>query len=509
MPANKKETTNALKKSPSSGTKTSGISGNKKGKNTTNQAISKNIKKKSSTSATTAVVKKRVPKSLDAKIKPISVKTVANRNKLRKSVNQRDGGYALSYFILFAIIFVSAIIVIYTFYMFPKKIGGDIKKTLVNVYNPIIFEDSDATILIKLKKRPDNNENYALYEKINNEYGFETKFEKIAAIDEKGINKITFYKNGKKNVNINDVYIYWDEKTIDDEKDSAINSTNNITKKTDFSNDKKNVQKDEKLKEYIEIKKSKEMSLVKKENPVIENKNTKNEVNNIVEKKKEKPKVDNLAKICVIIDDVGYAYGSTEKFLSLGFPLTFAIIPDMPLSDKYYTMITEHNYDVIAHIPMEPQKGRQYVEKNGLFTDMTESEIKSRVEKIFANYPKAIGANNHMGSKAVTDGKLMNALIAALAEYNKIWIDSMTNYNSLSKEMSTIYNMPYYDRDVFLDNEKDVNSIRKSMDRLVYEAKRNKFAIGIGHAQSDNLVLVLKEYYDKRDLLGIEFVDIK
>ena len=248
MPANKKETTNALKKSPSSGTKTSGISGNKKGKNTTNQAISKNIKKKSSTSATTAVVKKRVPKSLDAKIKPISVKTVANRNKLRKSVNQRDGGYALSYFILFAIIFVSAIIVIYTFYMFPKKIGGDIKKTLVNVYNPIIFEDSDATILIKLKKRPDNNENYALYEKINNEYGFETKFEKIAAIDEKGINKITFYKNGKKNVNINDVYIYWDEKTIDDEKDSAIKNTNNITNKTDFSNDKKNVQKDEKVK---------------------------------------------------------------------------------------------------------------------------------------------------------------------------------------------------------------------------------------------------------------------
>lgn len=509
MPVNKKQTANASKKPVNSGKKSSEIDGNKKRKNTSNQAISKNFNKNTTISVKTPVVKKRTSKSPDLKTQANNTKNLPNRSKTNISAKKGKESYAFSYFILITLVFVSTVIVIYAFYMFPRKIAGEIKNSLISVYNPIIFEDSEATILIKLKKKPDNNENYEFYEKINNEYGFETKFEKIAAIDEKGINKITFYKNGRKNADINDVYIYWDEKTISEEKEIATNNSNNSVEKPKISTDKNTVQKDEKLKEYIEIKKSKEMSLAKKENPVVEKNNLKIEEKNIVVKKKEKPKVESFAKICVIIDDVGYAYGSTEKFLSLGFPLTFAIIPDMPLSDKYYAMITAHNYDVIAHIPMEPQKGRQYVEKNGLFTDMTEGEIKGRVEKIFEKYPKAIGANNHMGSKAVTDGKLMNALIDVLAGNNKIWIDSMTNYNSLSKEMTTIYKMPYYDRDVFLDNEKDVNSIRKSMDRLVYEAKRNKFAIGIGHAQSDNLVLVLKEYYDKRESLGIEFVDIK
>jgi len=510
MPANKKETTKTSKKPVSSGKKSSVIDGNKKKiKNTSNQDVSKNTIKKSSILVKTSAVKKRVSKSPNLKTKANNTKTSPNSSKKNRSVNKKKESYALSYFILIALVSISSIIVIYIFHMFPKKIAGEIKKTLVSVYNPIIFEDTDATILIKLKKKPDNNENYEFYERINNEYGFEAKFEKIAAIDDKGINKITFYKNGRKNENINDVYIYWDEKSVIDGKKIVTNDLKNNAEKSKISNDKNAVQKNEKLKEYIEIKKSKEMKLEKKEKSITENSPVKNEVKNIAVKKKEKPKVENSAKICIIIDDVGYAYGSTEKFLALGFPLTFAIIPDMPLSDKYYEMITAHNYDVIAHIPMEPQKGRQYVEKNGLFTDMTDSEIKSRVEKIFAKYPKAIGANNHMGSKAVTDGKLMNALISVLAENNKIWIDSMTNHNSLSKEMTAIYKMPYYDRDVFLDNEKDVISIRKSMDRLVYEAKRNKFAIGIGHAQSDNLAVVLKEYYDKRDALGIEFVDLK
>ena len=47
------------------------------------------------------------------------------------------------------------------------------------------------------------------------------------------------------------------------------------------------------------------------------------------------------------------------------------------------------------------------------------------------------------------------------------------------------------------------------MDQLIKEAKQKGSAIGIGHIQTKNLVPVLKEYYNKRDELGIEFVPLK
>ena len=47
------------------------------------------------------------------------------------------------------------------------------------------------------------------------------------------------------------------------------------------------------------------------------------------------------------------------------------------------------------------------------------------------------------------------------------------------------------------------------MNMLIREARKKGSAIGIGHVQTVELVTVLKEYYNKRDELGIEFVPLR
>ena len=67
----------------------------------------------------------------------------------------------------------------------------------------------------------------------------------------------------------------------------------------------------------------------------------------------------------------------------------------------------------------------------------------------------------------------------------------------------------YFERDVFLDNSKNINEIRKAMDLLIKEANQKGYAVGIGHIQTRELAQVLKEYYNKKEQLGVEFVPLK
>jgi polysaccharide deacetylase 2 family uncharacterized protein YibQ len=114
-----------------------------------------------------------------------------------------------------------------------------------------------------------------------------------------------------------------------------------------------------------------------------------------------------------------------------------------------------------------------------------------------------------MGSKSVTDKRLMNILLNELSKKNMFWLDSMTNINTVSKEIASNYNLQFFERNVFLDNEKDYNSIKKAVETLINEAKIKGYAIGIGHAQTKLLAPVLKEYFLKSNELSIKFVPLK
>ncbi|HOJ64324.1 MAG TPA: divergent polysaccharide deacetylase family protein [Spirochaetota bacterium] len=392
--------------------------------------------------------------------------------------------------------------------MFPKKLSNDLFNDIVNIYLPIIVEESDGIKILKLKTKPEQEINQEIYDKIYNKYGIETLFEKISTTENKGINKISFLKNGKPYNDLLPVYIYWDE----DLEENKENKKDYTTQIKILNNDKKiaiikknkvlPIEKDEKVKEENEIKNFKTISKKDINNKILEN--------NIKVAKKEKEK--RKYKIAIIIDDVGYDYKTTYDFLRLGIPLTFAIIPDMKSSKKFYSLINKYNYQSILHIPMEPQKGKNFVEKNAILTEMDDHTIQERISNFINEYPDAIGANNHMGSKAIMDARVMKIIMKELATNNKIWLDSMTTINTVSKEIASIYGIPYYERDVFLDNKKDIESIRESFEILIKEARKKKYAIGIGHIQTENLPSVIKEYYDKRENFDIDFVflsDIK
>lgn len=410
--------------------------------------------------------------------------TAAKKTRRIKYKKKNKNIFGFQLFLFFIIILLSFLI-LYTFLIFPRQLNKKIKNELIEIYKPVIYDDSKNVFILKLKEKPSYDLQLNTYKNIKEKFGLNTDFKKINSSINSGINKISFSRNNKQFNEIQPIYIFWN---LNIEKEEMI-AKNDIKKEEIKLNY-----------EVIENKRKNEKQ-EKLENPDI----NKFKYGTYTETRltMEKP------KIAIVIDDVGYSYNSTYDFLSLGFPVTFALIPEMRDSDKFYKLFRKYDYDMLLHIPMEPIKGKKYVEKNAIYTDMDDETIKNKIRKYLEEYPDVIGANNHMGSKVIADARVMNTVLNELALKDKLWLDSMTNLNTVSKEIASIHNLTYYERDVFLDNSKNIDEIRKSMNLLIKDAKQKGQAVGIGHIQTKELAQVLKEYYNRKDQLGVEFVPLK
>ena len=195
----------------------------------------------------------------------------------------------------------------------------------------------------------------------------------------------------------------------------------------------------------------------------------------------------------IIIDDFGYRNDEvSDGFLSLGANLTFAVIPGHKYSRSFAKKAFERGYEVIVHMPMESHVSSSGEEVFILNTDMTSSEIESRREKVITHLPQAVGMNNHQGSKATENKRVMNVVGSVLKKYKKYFVDSRTTPESIAESMMMSLGVHTANRDVFLDNEADPYLINKQLDQLISTAQHKGSAIGVGHARPMTLQVLQK-----------------
>ena len=207
----------------------------------------------------------------------------------------------------------------------------------------------------------------------------------------------------------------------------------------------------------------------------------------------------------IIIDDFGYRNDKvSDGFLSLGANLTFAVIPGHKYSKSFAKKAFKKGYEVIVHMPMESHVSSSGEEDFILNTDMTSSEIESRMEKVITHLPQAVGMNNHQGSKATENKRVMNVVGSVLKKYGKYFVDSRTTPESIAESMMMSLGVHTTNRDVFLDNEADSYLINKQLDQLISTAQHKGSAIGVGHARPMTLQVLQKRIPELKKA-GFEF----
>jgi polysaccharide deacetylase 2 family uncharacterized protein YibQ len=118
-----------------------------------------------------------------------------------------------------------------------------------------------------------------------------------------------------------------------------------------------------------------------------------------------------------------------------------------------------------------------------------------------------MGMNNHQGSLLTRHPGHMTWVMKAMREGGYFFVDSRTSSKSVAEAIAHEQGVPVVKRDVFLDHEVDVQSIKFEFNRLIQIAKRKGHAVGIGHPHSETLA-VLREMLPTLEALDIALVPI-
>lgn len=150
-------------------------------------------------------------------------------------------------------------------------------------------------------------------------------------------------------------------------------------------------------------------------------------------------------------------------------------------AQKESATITQNLPFHMIHFPMQASKNFKNIEIDTLNISDSYEKIEARVKQLRALYPNTTYTNNHTGSVFTENYEAMDKLFRALKKYNFIFVDSKTTPNSVAKELSIKYQMPYIVRDTFLDNDRSFTAIQNQLKDAIRVAKKQGFAIAIGH----------------------------
>lgn len=193
--------------------------------------------------------------------------------------------------------------------------------------------------------------------------------------------------------------------------------------------------------------------------------------------------------VAIVIDDMGSSLDELDLLTRLHIPLTFAIIPQLPLATEIALRAHDRGYEVIVHMPMEPKGYPELrMEKNGLLMSLTDAEIEIQAREYLALVPYAAGANNHMGSRFTEDAGKLLPVMQVLKEKRLYFLDSKTTPLSLGSSLAHEVGIKSGSRNVFLDNVQDVEAIRDQLQFTVRIARKQGKAIAICHPHKATII---------------------
>lgn len=190
-----------------------------------------------------------------------------------------------------------------------------------------------------------------------------------------------------------------------------------------------------------------------------------------------------LPRLALIIDDWGYDWAMADRFLSLDLPFTAAVLPGREKSQAQAALLRQRGHEVILHLPMEPIDPEIELDEGCITTSLDEAEIRRRVEQALASVGEVAGVNNHMGSKASSDERVVRIVLEVIGEHGLYFVDSRTAPTSVIDRVAAEMGIPAAVNQVFLDHYSDVDKVKAQIERLIRRAKRDGQAVGIGHVR--------------------------
>ncbi len=217
--------------------------------------------------------------------------------------------------------------------------------------------------------------------------------------------------------------------------------------------------------------------------------------------------------VAVVLDDLGYDERALETLAGWDAPLAVAVIPSAPFAGRAVALARAKGWDLLVHLPMEPEAGRSEAEAIG--ADDGDATIREKVIQALGRTPGALGINNHQGSKATANARVVRAVLRVVKERGLFFLDSRTTNASVAGAEAAALHVPFLARDVFLDDVAAEtaskggapDALEAAWEKALALAAKKGEAIVIGHPRRETLAF-LKRRFASEKAAGVGLVRV-
>ncbi|MGC8484800.1 MAG: divergent polysaccharide deacetylase family protein, partial [Candidatus Baltobacteraceae bacterium] len=216
------------------------------------------------------------------------------------------------------------------------------------------------------------------------------------------------------------------------------------------------------------------------------------------------PAANGRARLALIVDDCGQWLHIEQGYIALPIPLTLAVLPEVRYSTRIADEAHAAGKGVMLHLPMQPMAALD-PGPGKIMVSMNDETIEAQTARDIDAIPYAEGANNHEGSRATSDPRVMAAVMRVLKRRGLFFIDSRTIATTVAQRTAQEYGVPNAARDVFLDDRNTVPAVEAQLRLAAKIALERGSAIAIGHPRPATLAAV-RALYPELEREGITFV---
>ena len=186
-------------------------------------------------------------------------------------------------------------------------------------------------------------------------------------------------------------------------------------------------------------------------------------------------------KIAIVIDDAGLDKKRTAAVIGLTAPVTISFLTYGEGLPEQARLARKAGHEIMVHMAMEPLNKSIDPGPNVLLTESSANKTLERLRWGLERFDGYVGINNHMGSLFTSDTVGMEVVMQELKRRGLLFLDSRTSVKTVGASIALAYNVPFTQRNIFLDNEATVPAINKQLRIMELFAIRNGYVVAIAH----------------------------
>ncbi len=199
-------------------------------------------------------------------------------------------------------------------------------------------------------------------------------------------------------------------------------------------------------------------------------------------------------RVAIIIDDLGYHFANGKRAISLPGPVAMSVLPAAPRARALAQQAHASGKEVLLHLPLQAHDDDARAEPAEIVLDMSRARVGDTFQQALEAVPHVVGINSHRGSLLTRHPGHMAWLMQEIAAREELFfIDSFTTHQSVALQIAEENGVDAVRRDIFLDPDKDPETVAREFERLKEVARERGYAIGIGHPYTATLELLERE----------------